>query len=101
VILVAGASLAASSIYAPGIALVSDRAEADRLPQTLAFGVMNTTWAIGAMTGPAAGGALADALGDPAPYVLVAAVALLTLLLVNRGRLEQLPAHPASAVSVR
>jgi len=100
VILVAGAALAASSIYAPGIALVSDRAEADRLPQTLAFGVMNTAWAIGAMTGPAAGGALADAIGDPAPYVLVAAIALLTLLLVDRGRLEQPPTNEESAVSV-
>ena len=56
VILVAGASLAASAIYAPGIALVSDRAEANGMPQTLAFGLMNTAWAIGAMTGPAAGG---------------------------------------------
>jgi len=62
---------------------------------------MNTAWAIGAMTGPSAGGALADAIGDPAPYVLVAAIALLTLLLVNRRGLEQPPTNEESAVSVR
>ena len=101
VILVAGASLAASAIYAPGIALVSDRAEANGMPQTLAFGLMNTAWAIGAMTGPAAGGALADAVGDPAPYVICAVIALLTLPLLNRSVLEPGPAHEGSSVSVR
>ncbi len=83
-LLVVGASLAASGIYTPGIALVSDRAEANRMPQTLAFGMMNSAWAVGAMAGPAAGGALAQAIGDPAPYVLCAAVAALTLLVVDR-----------------
>lgn len=93
VILVAGASLAASGIYAPGIALVSDKAETNEMPQTLAFGVMNTAWAIGAMTGPAAGGALAEAVGDPAPYVICAVIALLTLLLVDRSGPEPGPAR--------
>jgi len=85
VVLVAAASLAASGIYAPGTALVSDRAEANRMPQALAFGVMNTAWAIGAMTGPAAGAALAEAVGDPAPYVICSVMALGTLLLVGRA----------------
>ncbi len=84
-VLVVGASLAASGIYAPGIALVSDRAEANDLPQALAFGVMNTAWAIGAMVGPSAGGALAEAIGDPAPYVICAAIAVLTLGVVGRA----------------
>jgi MFS family permease len=88
VVLVAVASFAASGIYTPGIALVSDRAEANDVPQTLAFGVMNTAWAIGAMTGPAAGGALAQVVGDPAPYLVCALVALLTLALVRRSELE-------------
>ena len=90
--LVAGAALAASGIYAPGIALVSDRAEADGMPQTLAFGVMNTAWAIGAMTGPAAGGALAEAIGDPLPYLICAGLAVGTLLLVDRTGLVPRPA---------
>jgi len=84
-LLVVGASLAASGIYTPGIALVSDRAEENLMPQTLAFGVMNTAWAIGAMTGPAAGGALAEAVGDPAPYLLCATLVIVTLLLVDRA----------------
>ena len=91
-LLVVGASLAASGIYTPGIALVSDRAEATRMPQTLAFGLMNVAWAIGAMTGPAAGGALADAVGDPAPYILCAALALATLVVVDRTVRQPQPA---------
>ncbi len=83
-LLVVGASFAASGIYAPGIALVSDCAEANRMPQTLAFGVMNTSWAVGAMAGPAAGGALAQAIGDPAPYVVCAVLALVTAVAVSR-----------------
>ena len=62
------ASLAASGIYTPGIALVSDRAEANHLPQTLAFGVMNTAWAIGAMVGP--GGRRGTRAGDRRPSPL-------------------------------
>lgn len=83
--LVVGASLAASGIYTPGIALVADRADAIELPQTLAFGLMNTAWAIGAMTGPAAGGALAEAIGDPAPYLICAALAVGTIFVVARA----------------
>lgn len=83
-LLVVGAALAASGIYTPGVALVSDRAEANRMPQALAFGMMNSAWAAGAMAGPAAGGALAQAIGDPAPYALCAVVAALTLLVVDR-----------------
>ena len=83
-LLVAGGSLAASGIYTPGIALVSDRAEASRMPQALAFGFMNTAWAAGAMIGPAGGGALADAIGDPAPYVVCAGLTLATLVVVTR-----------------
>lgn len=91
-LLVVGASLAASGIYTPGIALVSDRAETNRMPQTLAFALMNAAWALGAMTGPAAGGALADAIGDPAPYVLCAALALATLVVVDRTAGQPEPA---------
>ena len=91
-LLLVAASLAASGIYAPGIALVSDRAEANLMPQTLAFGVMNTAWALGAMTGPAAGGALAQAVGDPVPYVICAAIAIATLAVVGRAALAPNPA---------
>ena len=61
------------------MALVSDRAEAVGLAQGLGFGIMNTAWALGNMTGPVAGGALAEAAGDALPYLLAAGLCLLTL----------------------
>ena len=91
-LLVVGGSVAASVIYTPSTALVSDRAEANEIPQALAFGFMNTAWATGVMIGPAAGGALAGAIGDPAPYVLCAGLALATLLFVSRPGYEPRPA---------
>ena len=91
-LVVGGLTRGERAYYTPGIALVSDRAEANHMPQTLAFGVMNTAWAIGAMTGPAAGGALAEATGDAAPYVLCAAIAIATVLVVDRAGLTPRPA---------
>ena len=83
---------AATEIYTPGMALVSDRAEANHMPQTLAFGIMNSAWALGAMVGPSAGGALAEGVGDATPYVLCGAIAALTLLVVGRASHEPVPA---------
>jgi MFS family permease len=88
-LLVCVAAVAWGAFYTPGMALVSDRAEAAGLAQGLAFGVMNTAWAVGNLTGPAAGGALADRFGDPVPYLAGGALCLLTLLAalrVARGR---------------
>jgi MFS family permease len=84
-VLVVGAALSFGSFYTPGMALISDRAEATGLPQTLAFGVMNTTWALGAALGPSLGGALAQAAGDATPY-LVCSVLCGATLLALRGR---------------
>jgi MFS family permease len=53
--------------------LISDGAERARLAQGMAFGVMNAAWALGAVVGPAAAGAIAGATGDWIPYVLTAA----------------------------
>jgi len=78
--LVVLAAVAFGGFYTPGMALVSDRAEVVGLSQGLGFGIMNTAWAAGNMAGPAAGGALADAGGDAAPYLLAAALCLLTFL---------------------
>ena len=79
VALVALAAISFGGIYTPGMALVSDRAEAVGLAQGLGFGIMNTAWALGNMTGPVAGGALAEAAGDALPYLLAAGLCLLTL----------------------
>jgi len=79
-LLVCAAAIAFGSLYTPGMSLTSRRAEASGLAQGLAFGATNTAWALGALVGPAAGGALADPLGDAAPYLVCAALCALTFL---------------------
>jgi len=73
------AALSFGAFYTPGMALVSDRAEAVGLSQALGFGLMNTAWALGNMAGPAIGGALAAFGGDALPYLLGSSLCLLTL----------------------
>ena len=80
------AAVTFGGFYTPGIALVSDRAEAVGLTQGLAFGIMNTAWALGNMTGPSVGGALAEVGGDAVPYILGAALCALTLAATYRLR---------------
>ena len=75
------------------MALVSDRAEAVGLSQAIGFGIMNTAWALGNMTGPALAGTIADAAGDGRPYVLAAALCVLTL----RGDGNRSSTHCASS----
>ena len=80
------AAITFGAFYTPGMALVSDRTEAVGLSQALGFGVMNTAWALGNMTGPALAGAVAETVGDAAPYVLAAALCLLTLAATGTAR---------------
>lgn len=87
--LVVVASIATGGFYTPGMALVSDRAEAAELAQGLAFGILNTAWAAGAMVGPALGGAVADALGDAPPYLLGAILCGVTLVVVSSGQMRE------------
>lgn len=84
--LTAVAAVSFGGFYTPGMALVSDRAETIGLSQGLGFGIMNTAWAAGNMTGPSAGGALAEAAGDWLPYGLAAVLCLVTLLATYRVR---------------
>ncbi len=84
VVLVLAAGLAYGSFYTPALAIISDGAERLGIAQGLAFGVMNACWAVGALIGPAAGGALADATGDAVPYLLMAAICLATLVAAQR-----------------
>jgi MFS family permease len=74
------AAVAFGGFYTPGMALVSDRAEVVGLSQGLGFGIMNSAWALGNMTGPAAGGAIAERAGDAVPYLVAALLCLVTLL---------------------
>jgi MFS family permease len=82
--LIGAAAISFGSLYTPGMALTSDRAESTGLAQGLAFGIMNTAWALGALLGPAVGGGLAELQGDATPYLIGAALCGLTLLATQR-----------------
>jgi MFS family permease len=72
-------SVAYGALFTPALALIADGAERVGLMQGLAFGLMNAAWAVGAVVGPAAGGAIAGAAGDWAPFVLAALLCALGL----------------------
>ena len=50
--LVGAAAITFGAMYTPGMALTSHRADSAGLPQGLAFGIMNSAWALGALIGP-------------------------------------------------
>lgn len=77
------AAISFGAFYTPGMALVSDRAEVAGLSQALGFGIMNTAWALGNMSGPAIGGTLAAAFGDSVPYLAAASLCAATLAVVR------------------
>ncbi len=83
IVLVIAAAIAYGFFYAPGITLVSVRAEQAGLNQSLGFGLMNTAWATGALLGPLIGGGLADVSGDSAPYVFCASLSAMTLAAIT------------------
>jgi MFS family permease len=92
-VVIGGAAFGA--LFTPAFVLIADGAEDARLAQGMAFGVMNAAWALGAVVGPAAAGAIAGATGDWIPYLLVALACLtsLALTLVRSG-------HEGAAVVV-
>lgn len=91
-VLVVAGSISSAGFYTPGMALVADRSERAGLPQGIGFGVTNSAWAAGALIGPTVGGALAQAFGDPVPYLLFGALCGLTLLAATRGVARLRPA---------
>ena len=79
--------LAASAygvLFTPAFALIADGAERVGLPQGMAFGLMNAAWALGALLGPLAGGAIAAASGDVAPFLVSAGLCAGTFAVVRR-----------------
>jgi MFS family permease len=78
--LVVASGITYGAFYTPGLALISHGAEVAGVAQGLAFGVMNACWGVGALIGPAAGGALAGAGGDSVPYLILAGLCLATLV---------------------
>lgn len=90
-----GATLGA--FWAPAMAMLADAAEHAGLDQGFAFAMVNFAWAAGAVSGAAAGGALAEATSDAVPFLLVAGLGALTLL----GLKRLVTPAPADAVALR
>jgi MFS family permease len=95
------ASMVYGILFTPAFALIADGAEHVSLAQGMAFGFMNAAWAIGAVTGPAAGGAIASATGDWIPFLLAAAVCVAVLVATRSDHeraavlVDRLPRDPA------
>src|SRR5204862_1448341 len=95
--LVAVAAMSYGLLFTPAFALIADGAERCGLAQGMAFGFMNAAWAVGAVVGPAAGGAIANTTGDWIPFLLAAGVCTLALVAVlryRRGRSESTAFRP-------
>jgi MFS family permease len=82
------------TLFTPAMTLVSEGAQQQRLDQGLAFGLANLAWATGQAVAASGGGALAQATSDLVPYLLLAAVCLVTLAVVGlrRPARERVPA---------
>jgi MFS family permease len=74
------------ALFTPAFALIAEGAERSRLAQGMAFGLMNAAWAMGALIGPAAGGAVATATGDVVPYLVSAGLCAVALAAVRRAQ---------------
>jgi MFS family permease len=92
--LLIAASGAYGALFTPAFALIAEGAEQSRLPQGMAFGVMNAAWATGALVGPAVGGAVAAATGDVVPFLVSAGLCGVALAAVRHAR------HRATAFAV-
>ena len=73
-----GASLGA--FWAPAMAMMANLSDQQGLDQALAAALMNLAWAVGAIVGSGAGGAIAKASGDGVPMFLIAGLCALTLV---------------------
>jgi MFS family permease len=75
-------------LWAPASALIADGAESLDIEPAFAYALTNLAWSIGQTAGAAGSARLAEATGDPVPYVLLAAVcgATIALLTVARAR---------------
>jgi MFS family permease len=92
--LVIAAGGAYGALFTPAFALIAEGAERSGLPQGMAFGLMNAAWATGALIGPAAGGAVAEASGDVVPYLVSAGLCAGALALVRHARHSRFAAEP-------
>ncbi len=89
-LLVGAAAITFGALYTPSMALTSHRADSAGLPQGLAFGIMNSSWAVGALVGPSLAGVLAESLGDAVPYLAGAGLCALTLAATWRAATREM-----------
>jgi MFS family permease len=90
-IVMVAAGMACGGLYVPAFSLLAQGAERSSLAQGLAFAGMNGAWSVGAIIGPAAGGALAESTGDRLPFLIVAGICAATLAFAATRR-SPLPA---------
>jgi len=74
------------TLFTPGMTLVSEAAQHQRLDQGLAFGLVNLAWAVGQAVAASGSGALAQVTSDLVPYSLLAVACAATLALVRIKR---------------
>lgn len=77
------AAISFAPLFTTAFALFANGAEEVGLAQGMGFGVMNAAWALGAIAGPAAGGAIAGATGDWIPFVLGASLCVVSLAILR------------------
>jgi predicted MFS family arabinose efflux permease len=101
-VLVVAAGISFGTFFTPGMTLLSNLAEARGLGFGYASALVNLAWAPGQTLGAAGGGALAHATRDAVPYVALAAICALTLLVLWRSRISiglTTPSAPESSSS--
>ncbi|MGH3474311.1 MAG: MFS transporter [Aeromicrobium sp.] len=78
-------------LWSPAMAMLSDGAESSGVDQGLAFGIVNLGWGLGHTAGAIALPAVADASSDDVAYLVLAALAAgtLVMLLVRRESIER------------
>jgi MFS family permease len=80
------AALGFGTFYTPGMAMLTDAAEARGLDYGYAFALLNLAWAPGQTAGAALGGTIAEATSDAVPYLILCTLAVGTLLGLRRSR---------------
>jgi predicted MFS family arabinose efflux permease len=76
-------------LWTPSLSLVSDGADTLGVEPGFVFALTNLAWALGQAAGSAGSAGLAQAAGDPVPYLLLAGICLGTLALLARARVAR------------
>ncbi len=84
--LVVAAAITFGATLVPGMALVTRAADAAGLGSVLAMALANLAWALGHAVGSPLCGWLGDRIGDTATYLLFAALCVVVLAALRRGR---------------